>query len=208
YSSLKFAMFSLGEFVEVVLLACVFTALFLGGWQVPWLRADGFHFPNEWIGAAIAGVLVLAGVTGLLGAMSRKSGLLAVVVLPLLLLGLLLLWGVNAASPTLVVPLPYWSAQVLRVGAMITKVLGLCWFQLMIRWTLPRFRYDQLMKLGWVVFFELALFNIFLAALIIAAPHIGILNTLLFGFPSLTIIAALMFFITKANEEKRRIKIT
>ena len=64
------------------------------------------------------------------------------------------------------------------------------------------------MKLGWVVFFELALFNIFIAALIIAAPHIGLLNTLFFGFPTLLIIALLMFFITKASEGKRKIKVT
>ncbi len=37
-----------------------------------------------------------------------------------------------------------------------------------VRWTLPRFRYDQLMKLGWYFFFELALVNIFITALVIA----------------------------------------
>ena len=45
--------------------------------------------------------------------------------------------------------------------------LVLCFF-IWVRWTVPRFRYDQLMKLGWYVFFELALLNIFIAAFALA----------------------------------------
>ena len=65
------------------------------------------------------------------------------------------------------------------------------------------------MKLGWVVFFELALFNIFIAALIIASPHLG-LGKLpsSSASPILLIIAALMFFITKSVEGKRSVKVT
>jgi NADH-quinone oxidoreductase subunit H len=64
------------------------------------------------------------------------------------------------------------------------------------------------MKLGWVVFFELALFNIFIAALIIAAPHIGAAMTIFVGIPALLVLAALMFFITKSVEGKRKVRAT
>jgi NADH-quinone oxidoreductase subunit H len=48
------------------------------------------------------------------------------------------------------------------------KVSALLFFFIWVRWTLPRFRYDQLMKLGWYFFFELALVNIFIVAAILA----------------------------------------
>jgi NADH-quinone oxidoreductase subunit H len=47
------------------------------------------------------------------------------------------------------------------------KVALLCWLQLLIRWTLPRFRYDQLMTLGWKGLLPLALANIVLTAIIV-----------------------------------------
>ena len=49
-----------------------------------------------------------------------------------------------------------------------TKVVALLFVFIWVRWTLPRFRYDQLMRLGWVFFFEIALVNIFIAAIILA----------------------------------------
>jgi NADH-quinone oxidoreductase subunit H len=48
------------------------------------------------------------------------------------------------------------------------KVAVLLFVFIWVRWTLPRFRYDQLMRLGWVFFFEIALVNIFIAAIILA----------------------------------------
>ena len=152
YSSMKFALFFMGEYAAMIVGSTLIVTIFFGGWSL------GF---------------------GLDAALLQTGG------------GD---WK--------------WYAGFIHMGAFLAKTIAFILFFIWVRWTVPRFRYDQLMKLGWVVFFELALFNIFLAALIIAAPHIGFLNTLLFGFPSLTVIAALMFFITKANEDKRGVKIT
>jgi NADH-quinone oxidoreductase subunit H len=55
-----------------------------------------------------------------------------------------------------------------NIVTFFAKVAVLLLIFIWVRWTLPRFRYDQLMRLGWVFFFEIALVNIFLAALIVA----------------------------------------
>ncbi|MBI4343408.1 MAG: NADH-quinone oxidoreductase subunit H [Candidatus Omnitrophica bacterium] len=107
YSGMKFGLFFLTDFVEVVLVSALTVTLFFGGWQVPYLKPDGFHFP--W-GAAIP---------------VSHAGYV--------------LWGVSA---------------------FLVKVLAFIWFFMAIRWTLPRFRYDQLMHLGWKILFPLSLANI------------------------------------------------
>lgn len=113
YSGMKFGMFFMAEYIEVVVLAGVITTLFLGGWQVPFLFSDGIH---------IAGWH----------------------------------WAWNQ-----------WVVTVVCVLAFIFKVLFLCWFQLMIRWTLPRFRYDQIMNLCWRVLLPLSLINILITGWVI-----------------------------------------
>jgi NADH-quinone oxidoreductase subunit H len=55
-----------------------------------------------------------------------------------------------------------------NIATFFAKVAVLLVVFIWVRWTLPRFRYDQLMRLGWIFFFEIALVNIFIAALIIA----------------------------------------
>jgi len=114
YSGMKFGVFFLAEFVEIVTLSALLTTLFFGGWQVPWLYAEGFRFPG---GATLA--------------------------------------------------VPHGLVVALQVGSFFAKVIFFIWLQMLIRWTLPRFRYDQVMRLGWKMLLPLALVNIFITAIVL-----------------------------------------
>ena len=62
-------------------------------------------------------------------------------------------------------------AGLVNIGVFFAKVIALLVLFIWVRWTVPRFRYDQLMKLGWYFFFELALVNIFITAFVLAYIH-------------------------------------
>ena len=119
YSGMKFGMFYFTDFLETILIACLATTLFFGGWQFPYLDRAGFYFP--WVDAGL----------------------------------------------TPAVMLPHLVVTFLQVGSFVTKVLFFCWLFMTIRWTLPRFRYDQLMNLGWKIVFPLSLANLFMTAVVL-----------------------------------------
>jgi NADH-quinone oxidoreductase subunit H len=114
YSSMKFGLFFLADFIEVVVVSALVTVLFFGGWQVPYLQGDGFHLPGgtHW-------------------------------------------------------PLAPLAVGLIQMGAFCTKLFFFCWLQLTIRWTLPRFRYDQLMRLGWQYLLPLSIANILVTGIIL-----------------------------------------
>ena len=120
YSGAKHLMFMMSDFVEVVLVAALVTTLFFGGWQVPYLGRDGFHFP----------------------------------------------WGAALALPSLAV-------AIVQVTAFALKMIAFTWLQIVIRWTLPRFRYDQLMRLGWKGLLPLSLANVMVSALLVLLAERG-----------------------------------
>ena len=124
YAGMKFAMFFFAEYIAVVTSAGLMSAIFLGGWDLPFLYRDGLH--------------VTIGQTVLY----------------------------EQALPHLVIVL---------IGALgfVLKTLTLCWLQLMIRWTLPRFRYDQLMRLGWRKLLPASLANVLATGLIVMAIVTG-----------------------------------
>jgi NADH-quinone oxidoreductase subunit H len=65
--------------------------------------------------------------------------------------------------------LPPIAVIVLSSLGFVAKVLTLCWLQITIRWTLPRFRYDQLMRLGWRKLLPTSLANIMATAVVMLA---------------------------------------
>ncbi|RMD81089.1 MAG: NADH-quinone oxidoreductase subunit H [Candidatus Dadabacteria bacterium] len=65
------------------------------------------------------------------------------------------------------IPVAPWLVTVLQVAAFTVKVLFFCWLQILIRWTVPRFRYDQLMNLGWKGMIPLALANLVATAAVV-----------------------------------------
>jgi len=69
-------------------------------------------------------------------------------------------WGGALGLPAMLVTL-------MQVGAFVVKVLVMIFFLMLIRWTLPRFRYDQAMRLGWLALFPLSVLNIVLTAIVI-----------------------------------------
>jgi NADH-quinone oxidoreductase subunit H len=79
--------------------------------------------------------------------------------------GFALPWGAALAlSP--------WLVSLLQVGAFVFKVSAMIFVLMLIRWTLPRFRYDQAMRLGWLGLFPLSILNIVLTgmALLLTRP--------------------------------------
>jgi NADH-quinone oxidoreductase subunit H len=66
------------------------------------------------------------------------------------------IWGASV--------LPNWAHVLLSMLVWGGKVFLFCFFQLLVRWTLPRLRADQLMRLGWQRLLPLSIANVVLAA--------------------------------------------
>ena len=62
---------------------------------------------------------------------------------------------------------PSWGVAILQITSFAVKVILFTWLQIVIRWTLPRFRYDQLMRLGWQGLLPVALLNVLVTSLVV-----------------------------------------
>ena len=143
YSAMKFSLFFIAEYANMVTASALISTLFFGGWDIPFTQWDNL-------------------------------------------------------PPFTVLK------TVLTLGAFVTKVLFFLFFFMWIRWTLPRFRYDQLMSLGWKLMLPLALGYItVVAALILALDRAGIARgpaygAIMFGV-NVVLVAALFIFLDRGR---------
>ncbi len=114
YSGIKFGMFFMAEFIEMVTIGAIVTILFFGAWHLPFVTTASLLSAFDFLGDSGANIVVMF----------------------------------------------------LQIGVFFTKVVIMIWIQMTIRWTLPRFRYDQIMKLGWKILLPLSLANVVVTGIV------------------------------------------
>jgi NADH-quinone oxidoreductase subunit H len=115
YSGMRFGLFFMSEFIEIILIAALTTTIFLGGWAVPWFSTAEII---DWIS----------------------------------------LFGVGFATGLCIL---------IHFATFLLKVIFMIWVQMLIRWSLPRFRYDQVMNLCWKILLPLSIANIFVTGIVL-----------------------------------------
>jgi NADH-quinone oxidoreductase subunit H len=151
YSSMKFACFFMAEYANMITMACIATLLFLGAWHplFPGLFAN--YFPTLcFLIAALAFFYFAANPP-------RPRDRKTFPIFGLAMLVLAVLWAVPQFH-FILIPL-WWFAA--KAGLLLFTFI---W----VRGTLPRFRYDQLMRFAWTFLFPFALVNLLLTALFVA----------------------------------------
>jgi len=114
YTSMKMGLFMFAEFIEIAIVGALFTTLFLGGYNLPYMNDAGFALPGGTTFAMSHGAVVVT-----------------------------------------------------QLVVFLVKVLLVCSFQILIRWSLPRFRYDQVLAFAWKFLLPLALVNLVVTAVIL-----------------------------------------
>lgn len=178
YSSMKFAMFFMAEYAHMIIASAMIATLFFGGWQVPFLSTETLRtYAGEGTLFLLLAHAVLFIVAGFFLVTRFKSGKygdirdfeVLIIGAPLIMLG-----AVLAFFPIVHGPFVFGElgqnifAAVAQFMVFMAKVLFFCWVFIWVRWTLPRFRFDQLMHLGWKVMLPLALANMVVTAVIMA----------------------------------------
>jgi NADH-quinone oxidoreductase subunit H len=159
FSGFRFALYFLAEYANIVIVCSIMTILFLGGWLRPFPNVEALEFLNYAPVVALVGLGAMC-LTGLNREPSKpqKLGMIA-------LGGVFILAGLACAIPMV-------NGAVQGLFWFILKVfLGVYTF-IWVRFTLPRYRYDQLMNIGWRWLIPIAIVNVILTGVVMQADQI------------------------------------
>jgi NADH-quinone oxidoreductase subunit H len=155
YSSMSFASFFMAEYANMVTVTAVATLLFLGGWQPP--------FPEPYSDFIPILVFAFAGLIALFHGLqpARRKDKYTFPVVGIVFFGIAGLFGLSLFVPML-------KAAIMALFWFCGKLGILLFLFIWVRGTLPRFRYDQLMRFAWIVLFPLAMVNLLVTGLVVA----------------------------------------
>ncbi|MDD3324392.1 MAG: NADH-quinone oxidoreductase subunit H [Sulfurospirillaceae bacterium] len=174
YSAMRFGLFFVGEYVAMSTSSAFIVTLFFGGYHLPWLDTQVLKGNMPTVLAVAMVVIPLISFIFMRwvyknniwldknDARNKESIWLLKILLfknvvILSLLGYALFVGIGENVTNIL-------TCILQVVTFAIKLLLVNFFFIWVRWTLPRFRYDQLQTLGWKVLMPLAIANIFITA--------------------------------------------
>ena len=181
YSSMKFGMFFMGEYVAMFTSSAVIVTLFFGGYQIPWLSTETLVNNTRMVTFLLMALLPVFALlfAGWISKNNRShyprendprareaavyiKCLWGLVIALELVLFMFLVTGSGGDAARIL-------AAGLQILTFLVKTTFMCFVYVWVRWTLPRFRYDQLQRLGWQTLLPLSLLNIFVTSAVVVA---------------------------------------
>lgn len=177
YSAMRFGLFFVGEYVAMSASSALIVTLFLGGYHLPYLNTHTLHSHMPLFLIAIMALFPLLSLffarwikrnnrfTHAFDIRNKESAALIklLVVLNVIVvfgIGMFLYMGLDQTSIHI-------ATAMVQIATFAFKLLFMNFVFVWVRWTLPRFRYDQLQDLGWRILMPLAIANIFITATVV-----------------------------------------
>ncbi|MGB5964867.1 MAG: complex I subunit 1 family protein [Sulfurimonadaceae bacterium] len=180
YTAMKFAMYFMGEYVAMNTASAVIITMFFGGYQLPWVSTAYLLGQFSTFAAVLMALLpivvlffirwmrknnrVRESVSSDGGRLFETKVLSAALIVMTVIIEALLLYLTLLPSDAMGSAI---AVTIFQIVVFVVKLMLFNLFFILVRWTLPRFRYDQVQHLGWYYLLPLSLVNIFVTALIV-----------------------------------------